>query len=121
MFIPPPEQSTDASRPAKQHKQARARDTDELLMAAIQEPTSLPIKVGSVAGGLFGLGVALYITWEYMEDTHKLLFAGCIGTGAIAGCLVGALLQGIARFTTDLSKEMKREPEGSPSNLRPKP
>lgn len=121
MFIPPSEEYSDASRRAKQHNQDRPRDTDELLMAAIQEPTSWTIKVCSLAGGLFGLGVALYLTWEYLEETHRLLFAGCIVTGLIAGSLVGAFVQGVARFATDLGKEMKREPEGSPSNLRPKP
>jgi len=121
MFIPPPEQGADQSRPEKQRGKARARNANQLMGAAIREPTSWTVKVATILGGILGLGVALFITSEYLEKSSKFVTVGCVGAGAILGCIVGVFLQGVARFTTDLKKEMKREPEGSPSNLRPKP
>jgi hypothetical protein len=119
MFIPPPEQSSDPARESQPKHQVRPRNADELLLAAIREPAAPTIRIASLIGGLLGLTGALYITWEYADEVRKELFAVCAVAGAVAGCLVGALLQGVARFFNEIGKEMKRESEGSPSNLRP--
>jgi hypothetical protein len=113
MFIPPSPQGADASRPEKQHGKARPRNANQLMGAALQEPTSKTVKVCTILGGILGLGVALFIRSEYLEKSSKLVTVGCVGAGAILGCFVGVFLQGMARFAHDLGQEVKREPQAS--------